>query len=108
MPGIRICVYKPDGSRLTTIYVGKDTLTSLLSIADDNVRAVTHAARHASLTCAQTSAEPWSQTVLTGARKFLLSAQRKKLRDAESLENASLAAAAAENNAAWEYTDAVA
>ncbi|QPC30974.1 hypothetical protein IS481_14710 [Caldimonas thermodepolymerans] len=95
MPGIRVCVFKPGGGKLTTIYVNNVRLADLLEVADGDIGAVTHAARYASLRCTKEAGAPWSHTVMKDARKLLLAARARR-------EAHALAAAAAENNAAWE------
>ncbi|MNU44070.1 hypothetical protein D3C71_328750 [compost metagenome] len=95
MPGIRVCVFKPTGGQLTTIYVNSTRLAELLEAADGDIGAVTHAARYASLRCAKEPDVAWSHTVMKDARKLLLAARTRR-------EAQTLAAVAAENNAAWE------
>lgn len=109
MKGIRICVYKPDATGWTTVYASAAYLADVFAICGEDVGAVTHQARYASLSCVQKEGEAWSQTVLAGARKLLI-ADEKKLAAKRKLANAAavaktdaeaLARLAAENNAAW-------
>ena len=74
--------------------------------------AVTHQARYASLTCVQKAGETWTQTVLGGARRLLITEAKKlavKRRQAGAIaaiksETEALSEFAAENNSAWELT----
>ena len=108
--GIRICVYKPNRTKWTTVFASNAYLAEMLAICGDDIRAVTHQARYASLTCVQKADETWTQTVLIGARRLLI-AEAKKLavkrrqEDAASAvksETGALSELAAENNSRWE------
>ena len=50
----------------------------MLAICGDDIAAVTHKARYASLTCVQKAGETWTHAVLGGARRLLI-AEAKKL-----------------------------
>ena len=76
--GIRICVYKSDRTKWTTVFASKAYLDKVLVICGNDMSAVTHQARYASLTCVQKADETWTQTVLGGARRLLI-AEAKKL-----------------------------
>lgn len=108
--GIRICVYKSDRTKWTTVFASKAYLENALAICGDDIAAVTHQARYASLTCVQKAGETWTQAVLDGARRRLV-AEAKKLvakRRQESAaaaiksETEALSKLAAENNLSWE------
>lgn len=76
--GIRICVYKADRTKWTTVFASNAYLADVLAICGNDIRAVTHQARYASLTCVQKGGDTWTQTVLDGARQLLI-AEAKKL-----------------------------
>ena len=76
--GIRICVYKADRTKWTTVFASKAYLDKVLTICGNDIGAITHQARYASLTCVQKAGETWTQTVLSGARRLLI-AEAKKL-----------------------------
>jgi len=108
--GIRICVYKADRTKWTTVFASNAYLAEVLVICGNDIGAVTHQARYASLTCVQKADETWTQTVLSGARRLLI-AEAKKLavkrrqEDAASAvksETEALSELAAENNSRWE------
>lgn len=108
--GIRICVYKADRTKWTTVFASNAYLAEVLAICGNDIGAVTHQARYASLTCVRKAGETWTQTVLSGARRLLI-AEAKKLavkrrqEDAASAvksETEALSELAAENNARWE------
>ena len=108
--GIRICVYKADRTKWTTVFASNAYLAEVLAICGDDIAAVTHQARYASLTCVQKAGETWTQAVLDGARRQLV-AEAKKLvakRRQESAaaaiksETEALSKLAAENNLSWE------
>lgn len=108
--GIRICVYKSDKTKWTTVFANNAYLADVLEISGNDIRAVTHQARYASLTCAQRAGETWTQSVLNGTRRLLI-AEAKKLAlkrlqaDATAAitsETEALSELAAENNSSWE------
>ena len=108
--GTRICVYKADRTKWTTIFASKAYLEKALAICGNDIGAVTHQARYASLTCVQKAGETWTQSVLSGARRLLI-AEAKKLAVKHRQENAAavikseteaLSKLAAENNLSWE------
>lgn len=108
--GIRICVYKSDRTKWTTVFASKAYLDKVLVICGNDMSAVTHQARYASLTCVQKAGETWTHAVLGGARRLLV-AEAKKLavrrRQAGSAtaiksETEALSELASENNSAWE------
>lgn len=108
--GIRICVYKSDRTKWTTIFASKAYLEKALAICGNDIGAVTHQARYASLTCVQKAGETWTQSVLSGARRLLI-AEAKKLAVKHRQENAAavikseteaLSELADENNSSWE------
>ena len=108
--GIRICVYKADRTKWTTVFASNAYLAEVLAICGDDIATVTHQARYASLTCVQKAGETWTQAVLDGARRQLV-AEAKKLvakRRQESAaaaiksETEALSKLAAENNLSWE------
>lgn len=108
--GIRICVYKADRTRWTTVFASNVYLAEVLVICGNDIGAVTHQARYASLTCVQKAGETWTQSVLSGARRLLI-AEAKKLAVKHQQENAAavikseseaLSELAAENNSRWE------
>ena len=108
--GIRICVYKSDRTKWTTIFASKAYLEKALAICGNDIGAVTHQARYASLTCVQKAGETWTQTVLSGTRRLLI-AEAKKLAiknqqsgatAAIKSETEALSELAAENNSCWE------
>lgn len=76
--GIRICVYKSDRTKWTTVFASKAYLDKVLVICGNDMSAVTHQARYASLTCVQKTGETWTHAVLGGARRLLV-AEAKKL-----------------------------
>ena len=108
--GIRICVYKSDRTKWTTVFASKAYLDKVLAICGNDIGAVTHQARYASLTCAQKAGETWTQTVLGGARRLLITeakklAVKRRQKDAASAvksETKALSELAAENNSTWE------
>lgn len=100
--GIRICVYKPGKPVWTTIYASKQVLAGMFEVCGEDVGAVTHAARYASLVSAPVAGEAWSRTVLEGARKFLIAAKAKQDRLRRQANAVAAAQLAAENNAVWE------
>ena len=108
--GLRICVYKSNRTKWTTVFASNAYLVDVLAICGNDIRAVTHQARYASLTCVQKGGDTWTQTVLDGARRLLI-AEAKKLvakRRQESAaaaiksETEALSKLAAENNLSWE------
>lgn len=108
--GIRICVYKSDRTKWTTVFASKAYLEKALAICGNDIGAVTHQARYASLTCVRKADETWTQTVLIGARRLLI-AEAKKLAiknqqagaaAAIKSETEALSELAAENNSCWE------
>ena len=108
--GIRICVYKSDRTKWTTIFASKAYLEKALAICGNDIGAVTHQARYASLTCVRKAGETWTQTVLSGTRRLLI-AEAKKLAMKNQQSGAAaaikseadtLSKLAAENNATWE------
>ena len=108
--GIRICVYKADRTKWTTVFSSNAYLAEVLAICGDDIAAVTHQARYASLTCVKRAGETWTQTVLSGTRRLLI-AEAKKLAiknqqagaaAAIKSETEALLELAAENNATWE------
>jgi len=107
--GIRICVYKADRTKWTTVFASKDYLAEVLAICGNDIRAVTHQARHGSLTCVQKAGETWTQTVLSGARQLLIAEAKKlvvKRRQAGPVtaikgETEALPGLAAENSSTW-------
>lgn len=108
--GIRICVYKSDRTKWTTVFASKAYLEKALAICGNDIGAVTHQARYASLTCVRKAGETWTQTVLSGARRLLI-AEAKKLAVKHRQESAAaaikseteaLSQLAAENNLSWE------
>lgn len=112
--GIRICVYKSDRTKWTTVFASKAYLDKVLAICGNDIGAVTHQARYASLTCVQKAGETWTHAVLGGARRLLV-AEAKKLavrrRQAGSAtaiksETEALSELASENNSAWEQLHA--
>ena len=110
--GIRICVYKSDRTKWTTVFASKAYVDKVLVICGNDMSAVTHQARYASLTCVQKAGETWTQTVLGGARRLLITEAKKlavKRRQAGAIaaiksETEALSEFAAENNSAWELT----
>ena len=108
--GIRICVYKADRTKWTTVFASNAYLAEVLAICGDDIAAVTHQARYASLTCVQKAGETWTQAVLDGARRLLVAEAKKlvaKRRQAGASaaiksETETLSELAAENNATWE------
>ena len=107
---IRICVYKADRTKWTTVFSSNAYLAEVLAICGDDIAAVTHQARYASLTCVKRAGETWTQTVLSGTRRLLI-AEAKKLAiknqqagaaAAIKSETEALLELAAENNATWE------
>lgn len=110
--GIRICVYKSDRTKWTTVFASKAYVDKVLVICGNDMSAVTHQARYASLTCVQKAGETWTHAVLGGARRLLV-AEAKKLAVkhqqagaavAIKSEAEALSELAAENNSAWELT----
>lgn len=108
--GIRICVYKADRTKWTTVFASNAYLADVLAIYGHDIAAVTHQARYASLTCVQKVGETWTHAVLSGARRLLV-AEAKKLAMKHQQAGASaaikseaetLSELAAENNATWE------
>ena len=108
--GIRICVYKADRTKWTTVFASNAYLADVLAICGNDIRAVTHQARYASLTCVQKSGETWTQAVLGGTRRLLI-AEAKKLAAKRLQEDAAVAIKsetealselADENNSSWE------
>ena len=108
--GIRICVYKSDRTKRTTVFASKAYLEKALALCGNDIGAVTHQARYASLTCVQKASETWTQTVLSGTRRLLI-AEAKKLAiknqqsgaaAAIKSETEALSELAAENNSCWE------
>ena len=108
--GTRICVYKADRTKWTTVFSSNAYLAEVLAICGDDIAAVTHQARYASLTCVKRAGETWTQTVLSGTRRLLI-AEAKKLAiknqqagaaAAIKSETEALLELAAENNATWE------
>lgn len=108
--GIRICVYKPNRTKWTTVFASKAYLEKALAICGNDIGAVTHQARYASLTCVQKAGETWTQTVLSGTRRLLIAEAKKlavKRRQAGAIaaiksETEALSEFAAENNSSWE------
>lgn len=108
--GIRICVYKSDRTKWTSVFASKAYLDKVLAICGNDIGAVTHQARYASLTCAQKAGETWTQTVLGGSRRLLIAeakkhAVKRRHEDAASAvksETEALSELAAENNSTWE------
>lgn len=110
--GIRICVYKSDRTKWTTVFASKAYVDKVLVICGNDMSAVTHQARYASLTCVRKAGETWTHAVLGGARRLLV-AEAKKLAVkhqqagaavAIKSEAEALSELAAENNSAWELT----
>ena len=108
--GIRICVYKADRTKWTTVFSSNAYLAEVLAICGDDIAAVTHQARYASLTCVQKAGETWTHAVLSGARRLLI-AEAKKLAAKRLQEDAAVAIKsetealselADENNSSWE------
>ena len=108
--GTRICVYKADRTKWTTVFASNAYLAEVLAICGDDIAAVTHQARYASLTCVKRAGETWTQTVLSGTRRLLI-AEAKKLAVKHRQESAAaaikseteaLSQLAAENNLSWE------
>lgn len=108
--GIRICVYKADRTKWTTVFASNAYLADVLAICGNDIRAVTHQARYASLTCVQKGGDTWTQTVLDGARRLLIAEAKKlavKHRQAGAIaaiksETEALSELAAENSSTWE------
>ena len=108
--GIRICVYKSDRTKWTTVFASKAYLDKVLVICGNDMSAVTHQARYASLTCVQKAGETWTHAVLGGARRLLITEAKKlavKRRQAGAAvaiksETEALSKLAAENNSCWE------
>ena len=75
--GIRICVYKADRTKWTTVFASKAYLDKVLAICGNDIGAVTHQARYASLTCVQKAGETWTHAVLGGARRLLITEAKK-------------------------------
>ena len=107
---IRICVYKADRTKWTTVFASNAYLAEVLAICGDDIAAVTHQARYASLTCVQKAGETWTHAVLSGARRLLI-AEAKKLAAKRLQEDAAVAIKsetealselADENNSSWE------
>ena len=107
---IRICVYKADRTKWTTVFSSNAYLAEVLAICGDDIAAVTHQARYASLTCVQKAGETWTHAVLSGARRLLI-AEAKKLAAKRLQEDAAVAIKsetealselADENNSSWE------
>ena len=107
--GIRICVYKADRTKWTTVFASKAYLDKVLTICGNDIGAITHQARYASLTCVQKAGETWTQTVLSGARRLLIAEAKKlavKRRQAGPVtaikgEVHALPGLAAENSSTW-------
>lgn len=91
MKGLRLFVYKPGGrTGYTTVYASAKLLTELLPLVDNDVKALAAVARMASLRARKSEGMSWGSCVIRTMRRLL-----------EKEHEAALAAAAAENNAAW-------
>lgn len=108
--GIRICVYKADRTKWTTVFASNAYLADVLAICGNDIAAVTHQARYASLTCVQKDGETWTCAVLQGTRRLLIAeakklvAKRQQAGAAAAIksEAEALSELAAENNSCWE------
>lgn len=93
--GIRVCVHKAAPNLgWTTIYLPGRKLAKLLEISAGSIPTITSACRSASRKATAAPPRTWSGVVLDGAVALLEKEQ--------AITNAVAAAAARENNAAWD------